>query len=268
MVSPVFAERLLQVGEARWYTGSTLSNEPNLDNLAMMSQVADGYDAVAEAWDAMFVDNRAHAENRVTFGLLRRLGAFRGLVLDLACGTGLTLECAPDLRPSNYVGVDISSGMLRQARRRNPHYDFRQDDMTTVELPGVDAVIVPFCGFSYCPDATAMVRRAWTNLRPGGLLFLMPYAQREAVERHYARKDAAGLDVPRRIWSSAALRSLLQTNGFTEVETQGLSGPAIHAIRPSMPQAVVDGLLYAESATYGRVNPDDFLFLMGWGRKA
>jgi len=60
-------------------------------------------------------------------------------VLDLGCGSGHLLAA---LEPSRGVGVDFSSAMIDEARRRHPHLEFRVGD---VEDPAVlEALEGPF----------------------------------------------------------------------------------------------------------------------------
>jgi SAM-dependent methyltransferase len=64
-------------------------------------------------------------------------------VLELGCGTGHLLAA---LQPSVGVGVDFSDGMIAEARKANPHLDFRvgdiEDPAVIQFLPGPFDVIV------------------------------------------------------------------------------------------------------------------------------
>jgi SAM-dependent methyltransferase len=96
------------------------------------------------------------------------LGA--GPVCDLGCGPGHVGRYLAD-RGVEVVGVDLSPGMLDEARRRNPGMTFLEGDMRALPVPdGSWAAIVCFYAIVHLapeelPAAFAEFRRV---LRPGG----------------------------------------------------------------------------------------------------
>ncbi|SFD84379.1 Ubiquinone/menaquinone biosynthesis C-methylase UbiE [Actinopolyspora alba] len=102
-------------------------------------------------------------------------GLAEGEVLEVAIGTGLNLDRYPD--GIRLTGVDISTGMLDQARRR------AESSGRSVELGIGDAQRLAFpdssfdtvlCTFSLCavPDVRAAFSEMDRVLKPGGLLLL------------------------------------------------------------------------------------------------
>lgn len=91
-------------------------------------------------------------------------------VADIGCGTGL---CAPILRPyaSRLVGVDLSPGMLNEARRRGGYDDlvegeltrFLQDHAGSFDLVAAADVLV------YFGDLGPVMNACATALRDGGI---------------------------------------------------------------------------------------------------
>ena len=82
------------------------------------------------------------------------------------------------------MGIDLSAGMVEQARRLNPGIEFRQGNMLSLDIE--DAAwggIVAFYSIIHVPrteipDALAEMKRV---LRPGGLLLLAFHVGHEAV---------------------------------------------------------------------------------------
>jgi SAM-dependent methyltransferase len=107
---------------------------------------------------------------------LRAAGLEDGLVVDLACGTGVTAEL---LTAAGYdvLGVDISADQLAIARRRAPAARFEQRSLHDAELPPCVAVVVAGEGLCYAADERAgrdaarrVYERAHAALEPAGLL--------------------------------------------------------------------------------------------------
>jgi demethylmenaquinone methyltransferase/2-methoxy-6-polyprenyl-1,4-benzoquinol methylase len=110
-----------------------------------------------------------------------KMGLGRGdSVLEIGCGTGLNF---PYLReavgPEGRVyGVDISAGMLRQARALRDAKDWRnialcESDAADYAAPApLDAVLFSL-SYNTMPHHRTVLRRAWQQLRPGGRLVIM-----------------------------------------------------------------------------------------------
>jgi demethylmenaquinone methyltransferase / 2-methoxy-6-polyprenyl-1,4-benzoquinol methylase len=96
-------------------------------------------------------------------------------VLDVACGPGLTTQCALDLAgPTGYVvGLDPSSGMLREARKA-PCRNLVQG--IGEELPFPDGTF-DFLSMGYALRHVSDLRVAFREyrrvLRPGGIVLLL-----------------------------------------------------------------------------------------------
>ena len=103
-------------------------------------------------------------------------------MLDVATGTGkVAFAAARAAGPrGRVVGIDISEGMLAQARRKAgvPRVDFRQMDAERLEFDDAtfDAVL---CGFAvwFFPDILHGMREMRRVLRPGGALAFSTWAK-------------------------------------------------------------------------------------------
>ena len=128
------------------------------------------YAKVAPRYDTVF-ERAILAEGRLT-DVLRSSLTGRD-VLDLACGNGRWLD---RFQPRSYLGIDLSTTMLEEARKHYPTAHFLQADMTELPLPNesFDGVISMFGAMGHLPLAgqEAMVREVWRVLRRGGLAVL------------------------------------------------------------------------------------------------
>jgi ubiquinone/menaquinone biosynthesis C-methylase UbiE len=95
-----------------------------------------------------------------------------GTLLDIGCGTGLFIEKFI-AEGGNAVGLDISRGMIHQARRRCPDREFVI--ATGERLPFGDGsfdAISSLLAFSYMKDPQGMLDEAFRVLKPGGCIAL------------------------------------------------------------------------------------------------
>ncbi|PRX99051.1 class I SAM-dependent methyltransferase [Allonocardiopsis opalescens] len=143
-------------------------------------------DATARArrqWDRMSAgyDRNARMEHWLIGDARARLcRRAAGRTLDVAVGTGLNLPHYPE--GAAVTGVDLSGGMLAQARRRAAALD------RPVELREADAQRLPFadasfdtvlCTLALCaiPDQAAAIGEMYRVLRPGGRLLLIDHVE-------------------------------------------------------------------------------------------
>ncbi|MCC6214179.1 MAG: methyltransferase domain-containing protein [Polyangiaceae bacterium] len=134
-------------------------------------------------------------------------------VLDVPCGTGQSFDALVERVGSggDVVGLDLSPGMLREARARVAsrgwrHVEPREADALTVtdeELPGAsfDRLHV-FLGMSVFPEPAATFARLWRALRPGGRCVVVDvHAARPGVQGRLVN-FVARADVRRRSWEA------------------------------------------------------------------
>lgn len=130
------------------------------------------YGGFATAYD-LFMDNIPYDEwHQYLRGLLQEQGVSRGIVADLACGTGeMTRRLAQD--GYDMIGIDLSPEMLEIAREKcSPEILFLQQDLREMELYGTVAACVCVCdGLNYIPEEdqlTEVFRKVNNYLDPGG----------------------------------------------------------------------------------------------------
>ena len=149
---------------------------------AKTEQVRQMFDSIAPAYDFM---NRA-----MTMGIdiwwrwlaVKRLKRLKPKsILDVATGTGdFALQLHRSLKPCRILGVDLSEGMLDEARRKvkakglEESIAFRQDDCMALHLEdeSVDAVTVAF-GVRNFENLQLGYKEMARVLRPGGMLCVL-----------------------------------------------------------------------------------------------
>lgn len=139
-----------------------------------LRRTRDGYDAAA-------TDYAQHFHHYLDDKPFERamLGAFASLVgaervLDVGCGTGPTTAILAG-HGCVVTGVDLSEGMIREARRLNPHLDFHTGSMTALDVAaGEFAGVCAWYSTIHIPDdALPLVFGEFHRvLRSGGLLLL------------------------------------------------------------------------------------------------
>lgn len=156
------------------------------DFAAWSSQLRASYDRLADEYAAHVYDELRHKP--LDRALLDRLAARvsgLGPICDLGCGPGQVARYLRDQGAAAF-GVDLSEGMLAQARRLNPDLEFHQGDMLALSDPdaswGGAAVFYSLIHIprERVPQALAELRRV---LRPGGALLIAVHIGQETVHR-------------------------------------------------------------------------------------
>lgn len=219
------------LGAARKYLGAAA--QPPVLSMPDPTGAVGSYDPVAELYDRAYADIRVRgtewrwvseraAHARAELGRPLR-------VLEIGCGTGALLRALDDDGVLDFgIGVDISSGMLAQARNRGRHRSRLR--FTAVNGPQLDLpddhvdVAICFLSFRYLDwdPVMAEIRRV---LAPGGQLWVvdmvehpirvreLPVLARSAFEHVRTRRTrpqfAADLTA---LTSHPAWREMLQHN--------------------------------------------------------
>ena len=145
-------------------------------------QVRQMFDAIASAYDFM---NRAMTLGidiwwrRLAVNRLKRLSPAR--ILDVATGTGdFAIQLYKSLHPQHITGIDLSQGMLDEARRKvkekglEDTISFEQGDCMALPMQdnSFDAVTVAF-GVRNFEHLQQGYREMARVLRPGGMLCVL-----------------------------------------------------------------------------------------------
>lgn len=134
------------------------------------------YGVFSEFYDALTANVSYDTVSQVLSSLLTRYGKSRGLLLDLACGTG---SVSVRLAKKGYevIGVDLSPEMLSEAQNKaysaGQNILFLCQDMTALDLYGtVDAAVCTLDGLCHLSNEEsffAALRKVSLFMNPGGV---------------------------------------------------------------------------------------------------
>lgn len=144
-------------------------------------------------------------------------------VADIACGTGiLASRIADELLPDEVYGVDMSDGMLAQARRRSSSVFWKKGPAE--QLPFVDEfldAVVTTSAFHFF-DQPAALREFDRVLGPGGLVAVATISPRQLVP---VQLFAGSMWAPAHNPSPAEVRALFEAAGFAVADQHRVHRP-------------------------------------------
>lgn len=150
--------------------------------------VKDAYDLWADGYDAQ--------DNPMVLGatqvLARRLPEFAGhAVVEFGCGTGRNLEALAQAGAARGAGVDLSPGMLAQARVRVPQASLYEGDFAAAPVPARAFDVALFClALEHAAELRGPLAAAKRALRDGGRIFAVeihPELSEGGVGAHFER---------------------------------------------------------------------------------
>jgi len=152
-------------------------------------------------------------------------------LLDVCAGTGeVSLRAAERLTNGKVTGIDLSGGMLEQARHKAEqrgllNADFLRMDMEALEFPDhhFDAATCSF-GLFFIEDMEQGLRHIATKVRPGGKISISTFVAdvfEPCVSRFMALYETFGKETStaswKRIASDTALRDVFAAAGMNKV---------------------------------------------------
>ena len=154
-------------------------------------------------------------------------------ILDLATGTGLVaIAAAEKVAPMGcVVGVDMSAGMLSQARKKVSDCNITNIELIEADIESVDfkpeQFDLIFCcsAMVYVSDIPALLNKCHGWLKPGGYLAFSTRAKTayDAGLQVQLCQDLFGIDFPhilRPLWTSEACEALLKQAKFKDIEVE------------------------------------------------
>jgi SAM-dependent methyltransferase len=122
--------------------------------------------------------------------------AGNGVIADLGCGPGHVARYLHE-RGANVVGVDLSPGMVEQARALTPAVPFVEGDMRALDVPdGAWQAIVAFYSIIHIPPASLpdVFREMKRVLAPGGVALVSFHIGSDLVHRDEWWGHAVSID--------------------------------------------------------------------------
>lgn len=148
----------------------------------MSHQVRDRYDAMAEEYAALFLDDleRVAADRKPLEAFVALARASSGPVADLGCGPGSLVNFLAE-QGLDAIGYDLSAGQVAQARHAFPDAEFHVGDMTALGLAdrSLGGIASRYSIIHLRPTQLADVFNEWFRLlAPGAPLFVSFFASR------------------------------------------------------------------------------------------
>jgi ubiquinone/menaquinone biosynthesis C-methylase UbiE len=223
----------------------------------LIETIDQAYSRVAGHYDEHYLDPVSEAENKLVFSFLEQ-ALPHGRVVDLGCGTGLALDRL-SISPDEYVGVDISAGMLAIARQKHPRYQFVKADMTRLpfEDASFDSAISLFGPPSYCRSLAAVRQELRRVLRPGGVYFLMLYGLRHKTKGAACVIEESNAD------------GLMRSHYSSEYVRSNFPGALVFGMTTTddyeAPISAIDDKFITRNLVRGLISPDESYYLLVYG---
>ena len=154
-------------------------------------------------------------------------------VLDLATGTGLVaIAVAEQIAPTgSVIGVDMSSGMLSQARSKVSALGIENLELIEADIESINfhssQFDVVFCcsAIMYACDIPSLLNKCYGWLKSGGNLAFSTLAKTAywADIQVKVCRDLFGIDFPhilRPLWTPEKCQKLLKQSGFENIEIE------------------------------------------------
>jgi ubiquinone/menaquinone biosynthesis C-methylase UbiE len=138
---------------------------------------------------------------------------------DVGCGPGHVARYLHDMGVP-VVGIDLSQGMLEEARRLNPEIEFLQGDMQALTQQDASfSGVAAFYSILHVPRerVTSTLRGIRRVLVPGGLLLLTFHIGDEV--RHADEFFEVPVDLDFIFFEVEEMEGYLRDAGFTDIET-------------------------------------------------
>ncbi|HEY1965577.1 MAG TPA: class I SAM-dependent methyltransferase [Acidobacteriaceae bacterium] len=152
----------------------------------VLRTIEESYDRIADEYARHIYTELQHKP--LDRELLTRIAARikgKGDVCDMGCGPGHVARHLHDAGATVF-GLDLSAGMLQQARELNPDIAFRHGNMLALDLPDASlAGITAFYAVVNLPKASLpqVFREMARVLQPDGLLLLGHHVGDETLHR-------------------------------------------------------------------------------------
>lgn len=182
---------------------------PAIDLEASCDRVAEKY--AYQFWD----ETEKKPFDRKMLDLLVERVSGLGIICDLGCGAGQVARYLHS-RGAEVNGIDLSSEMVKQARRLNPDIPFQQGDMLALsEVPdSVYGGLVCFYSVVHIPRTAVQqaLREMQRVLRPQGTLLVTFYVGDETVHLDELWEEEVSVDFV--LFQTEEMKAYVRSVGF------------------------------------------------------
>jgi ubiquinone/menaquinone biosynthesis C-methylase UbiE len=201
-----------------------------MDDAQRKAQIKTTFDTVAEGYGSAGMEffHKAAAQ-------LPRVFALQGheQLLDVATGTGIAATAlAPHLPQGRVTGIDLSEGMLAQARARAQALGLGNVELHAMDMQAIgfddarfDAANCSF-GLFFLPDMAGLLQHIVSKVKPGGQVVTCSFYQgsfEPLVDLFLQRIQRYGVNPPEFTWRQLCLEehyhALYARAGLTDVRT-------------------------------------------------
>lgn len=181
-----------------------------------INETQQGYDIVAEEYVShIFNELDGKPLDRALLNHFADLIKDAGTVCDIGCGPGHISRYLHE-RGVDILGIDLSLGMVEQARHLNPDIEFKQGDMRALDI--TDETLAGMIAFyslihierEHVTEALQEFKRV---LQPQGLLFLAFHMGQETL--HVEELWGKEISVDFYFFEREEMEGYLQAAGFT-----------------------------------------------------
>jgi ubiquinone/menaquinone biosynthesis C-methylase UbiE len=202
-----------------------------MDERKMKALLKETFDTVSEGYDGKALRFFPRAAEHLA-GMLDLAGNEH--VLDVACGTGhAALALAKKLPKGRVTAVDLSSGMLEQARRKAEalgvgNIEFLEGDMQNLVFPEgcFDSAACAF-GIFFVEDMETQLSHIASRVKPGGRIAISCFEEsyfHPLKDLMGKRLIAYGAKMPPQTWKRIAredgCRRLFEHAGLTDIRVE------------------------------------------------
>jgi ubiquinone/menaquinone biosynthesis C-methylase UbiE len=187
--------------------------EQNLDKLEKL------YDTVAKEYAETF--SGEHEKKRKDQEILQRFSQELGdrrPVWDFGCGPGQTAEYLRNLG-IEISGLDLSEGMLKQARTIHPEIHFRKGNILQLEFENdsIAGVVAFYAVVHFTKEQVGIAfREVFRVLQPGGIFLFTYHIGKETIrlDEFLGKK----VDIEFMFFTTEFIFGCLKDSGFEEIE--------------------------------------------------
>lgn len=144
-------------------------------------------------------------------------------IADIACGTGILADrIERELKPDEIYGIDMSDGMLAQARARSTRVQWRKGPAEHLPFDdgALDAVVTTSAFHFF--DQPAALREFHRVLAPGGLAMVVALSARSPL----LQSPSGSKWKPQHNASAPEMRALFERAGFSVSDQHRVPRPA------------------------------------------